>query len=86
MQRTRNFVRRLDLLDCFVGFPKHAILREAYIEEYRARTGQKNQGVIRWPCQTPEGLLGPGYHLYGDYCVPNSGPDRKNIDATFKYR
>jgi hypothetical protein len=34
---------------------------------------EKNQGVVRCPYQTPKGLLGPGYHLYGGYLIPNSG-------------
>jgi NACHT domain len=66
---------------CFVGFCEHAIFREAYIKEYKRRAGGKNQGVVRCPCQTPESLLGPGYHLYRDYCVPNSGRRGKNIDS-----
>jgi hypothetical protein len=68
---------------CFIGFCKHAIFREAYVKEYR-RTGGKNQGVVRSPCQTPKGLLGPGYDLYGDNCVPNSGRRGKNIDSSFR--
>jgi hypothetical protein len=83
MQRTRNSVRRLHLLHWFC---KHAIFREAYIKEYRRRTGGKNQGVVRCPCQTPKGLLGPGYHLYGDYCVPNSGRRGKNISTQAKFQ
>src|SRR6266481_1695975 len=34
----------------------------------------------------PKGLLRPGCHLHADYCVPNSGRYRKNIDSTFKRR
>jgi hypothetical protein len=78
MQRTRNSVRRLPLLHWLC---KHGILREAYIKEYRRATGEKNQGVVRCPCQTPKGLLGSGYDLNGDYCVPNSGQRGKNIDS-----
>jgi hypothetical protein len=70
----------------FIGLCKHAIFREAYIKEYRRRTRGQNQGVVRCPCQSPNGLLGPGYHLYADYCVPNSGRRYKNIDPTFKRR
>ena len=55
--------------------------REAHINECRCRTGGKNQGVVGCPCRTPKGLFGPGYHLYGDYCVPNSGRRGKNIDS-----
>jgi hypothetical protein len=66
-----------------LAFCKHDIFREAYIKEYRRRTGEKNQGVVRCPCQTPKGLLGPGYHRYRDHCVPNSGRRGKNIDSTF---
>jgi len=70
MPRMRNSVRCRQLLH------RHLLtcyFREAYIKEYRRRTGGKNQGVVRCPCQTPKRLLGPGYHLYGDYRIPNSG-------------
>ena len=66
---------------CFFGFCKHAIFREAYFEEYRRWTGEKNQGVVRCPSRPPEGLLEPGYYLYGDYCVPNSGRRGKYINS-----
>ena len=67
-------------LSASLAFVKYVIFREAYIKEYRRRTGGKDQGLVRCPCPTPKGLLGPGYHLYGDYCVPNSGRRGKYID------
>ena len=86
-QRTRNSVRRLDWLEgrllwAFV----HVVFREACIKEYKRRTGGKNQGVVGCPFETPKGLLGPGYHLYGDHCVPNSGRRGKNINSNFRCR
>ena len=63
------------------AFVNMLFFREAYINEYRCRTGEKNQGVVRCPYRTPKSLLGPGYHLYGDYCVPNFGRRGKNIDS-----
>jgi hypothetical protein len=63
---------------------KHAIFREAYIKEYRRWAGGQNQGIVRRPCQTPNRLLGPGYHNCGDYCVSNSGQRDKDIDSASK--
>ena len=71
---------------CFFDFCKHSIFREAYIKEYRRWTGDKNQGAVRCPAQPPEGLLEPGNYLYADYCIPNPGRRRKNIDSTFRRR
>ena len=65
----------------FIEFCKHVILREAYVKEYRPPTGAKNQRAVGCSYHTPKGLLGPGYHLYGDYCVPNFGQRGKNIDS-----
>ena len=80
-QGTHNSVRRLRLFMCFICLCKYATFREACIKEYRRPTGGKNQGVVRCPYQTAKGLLGPGYHIYGDYCVPNSGRRGKSIDS-----
>src|SRR6267154_1501136 len=77
-QKTRNSVRRLDLLHSLC---KHCIFREAYVKEYRRRTGRKNQAAVGCPYQTPKDLPRPGYRLYGDYCVPNSGRRGKYVDS-----
>ena len=73
-------------LHLFYWLLQTCYFREAYVKEYRQRARGKDQGAVRWPCQSPKGLFGPRYPLYGDYCVPNSRQRGKNIDSAFRPR